>query len=171
MGAMSDPTDAGRDAVRTPDPRMISLRVAPPVGGTRRHLQTHAQPPAPEFSSTGRLPVVEPSEVPGDAGVRPFVMTHGRTAPVDERLRVETQVVATRRAESVVLDFECRRIVELCASPLSVAEIGAALGLPLMVARVLVADLASVGAVAVHEQEAAVTRALLERILERVHAL
>ena len=167
---MSDPTDAG-DAVRTPDPRMISLRVAPPVGGTRRHLPPHAQPRAGESWSTDRLPVVDVSEVPGDAGVRPFVMTNGRTAPVDERLRVETQVVATPQAEGFVLDFECRRIVDLCASPLSVAEIGAALGLPLMVARVLVADLASVGAVAVHEQEAPVTRALLERILERVHAL
>lgn len=167
---MTGPTDAG-DAVRTPDPRMISLRVAPPVGGARRHLPTPAQERAQPPSSADRVHVVDHPDVPGDAGVRPFIMTNGRTAPVDERLRVETQVVATSQAEGFVLDFECRRIVDLCATPVSVAEIGAALGLPLMVARVLVADLASVGAVAVHEQDAPVSRALLERILERVHAL
>jgi uncharacterized hydantoinase/oxoprolinase family protein len=79
--------------------------------------------------------------------------------------------VATPQAGGFVLDFECRRIVDLCATPLSVAEIAAALELPIVVARVLVADLASVGAVTVHEQDQQVSRALLERILERVHAL
>jgi hypothetical protein len=39
------------------------------------------------------------------------------------------------------------------------------------VVRVLVADLAAVGAVAVQEETGAVSRAAIERILERVHAL
>ena len=80
-------------------------------------------------------------------------------------------MVATPQAGGFLLDFESKQIVDVCRSPLSVAEIGAALELPLAVARVLVADLVSVGAVAVQEQDAPVSRALLERILERVHAL
>ena len=185
---MTGPTDAD-DAVRTPDPRMIALRTAPPVANAHRHLPPQVQPqaePAPS-APPGRHSVIgggavgggvtgrdavdrDGADDPSDAGVRPFVITHGRTAPVDERLRIETQVVAAPQAEGYVLDFECRRIVDLCAAPLSVAEIAAALALPIAVARVLVADLASVGALAVHAQEP-VSHALLERVLERVHAL
>ena len=167
---MSDAPDP--DAIRIPDPRMIAMRVAPPARGVlRQHAPLREQ--ASEPRSSDASPIVErgDADLPGDAGVRPFVVTNGRTAPVDERLRIETQVVATRDADGFVLDFECKRIVELCRTPLSVAEIGAALELPLIVARVLVADLAAIGAVAVQEQEASVSRELLERILERVHAL
>ncbi len=168
---MSGPTDGGSDAFRAPDPRMISLRVAPPVAGVLRHLPPQVQPPHPQAGDRSAAAEQNDLDPSGDAGVRPFVVTNGRTAPVDERLRLETQVVATRQAEGFILDFECRRIVHLCATPMSVAEIGAALDLPLIVARVLVADLASIGAVTVQEQEVPVSRALLERILEGVHAL
>jgi hypothetical protein len=150
---------------------MISLRVAPPVAGVLRHLPPQVQPPHPQAGDRSAAAEQNDLDPSGDAGVRPFVVTNGRTAPVDERLRLETQVVATRQAEGFILDFECRRIVHLCATPMSVAEIGAALDLPLIVARVLVADLASIGAVTVQEQEVPVSRALLERILEGVHAL
>lgn len=164
---MTGRTDPGQDAIRPPDPRMISFRAPPSVERLRRH----AQPP--EGRPTGVPPVLMTGDAgtSGDAGVRPFVVTGGRTEPVDERLRIETQVVATPRAASCVLDFECRRIVDLCPVPLSVAEIAAALDLPLIVARVLVADLAAIGAVAVQEQGAPVSRAMLERILEGVRAL
>ena len=116
-------------------------------------------------------PPRDPADTSGDAGVRPFVVTGGRTEPVDDRLRIETQVVTTAYAEVAALDFERRRIVELCRAPLSVAEIGAILDLPLGVARVLVAELATGGYVAVHESTAPVARSTIERILERVHAL
>ncbi len=172
---MSGPTDAGSAGFRAPDPRMISLRVPPPVAGTLRHLpphvQPHVQPSRPRAAARSSAAEQDDLGPSGDAGVRPFVVTNGRTAPVDERLRIETQVAATPQAEGFVLDFEAGRIVDLCATPLSVAEIAAALELPIVVARVLVADLASIGAVAVHEQDQQVSRALLERILERVHAL
>ena len=170
---MTGPPDADPDAVRTPDPRMIAFRTAPPVEAARRNLPPNVQAPSRPAPSVGRPPVVERDALaaPGDAGVRPFVITNGRTAPVDERLRIETQVVATPQTESYVLDFECRRIVDLCAAPLSVAEIAATLQLPIAVARVLVADLASIGVMTVHAQDEPVSRVLLERILERVHAL
>ena len=172
---MSQPTGGGSDAVRPPDPRMISFRSPPPVGGVRRHLPPQASPRARAAGPPSPRSPVVPDQgdlgSAGDAGVRPFVVTNGRTRPVDERLRLETQVVATRQADGFVLDVECRRIVDLCATPMSVAEIGGVLDLPLMVARVLVADLAEIGAVTVQEQEPSMSRELLERILERVHAL
>lgn len=164
---MTGRSDPGSDAIRPPDPRMISLRVQPPVSAQR----PHAQPPGGRPPDGPYLPVTGDAGGSGDAGVRPFVVTGGRTAPVDERLRIESQVIATLLAATCVLDFECRRIVDLCSAPLSVAEIAAALDLPLIVARVLVADLAAVGAVAVQEQDASVSRAVLERILEGVRAL
>lgn len=146
---------------------MISLRLASSAdAGAWRH----AQPPA-------ALPAAAPSRArrdggtAGDAGVRPFVVTGGRTTPVDERLRMETQVVATSLAGACVLNVECRRIVALCTAPLAVAEIAANLDLPLIVARVLVSDLAAIGAVAVQDQNAWVSRSVLERIREGVHAL
>ena len=153
---------------------MISFRMPPPTGGVRRRPLPHVPAPArPVGAPTPARPAVGPDDPgdAGDAGVRPFVVTNGRTRPVDERLRLETQVVATPQADGFVLDAECRRIVDLCAAPMSVAEIGGVLDLPLIVARVLVADLAQIGAVTVQEQEPSMTRELLERILERVHAL
>lgn len=150
---------ANPDAVRPPDPRMISFRSPPPLDGSWRPAYRSVQPP------------VDSAGVAGDAGVRPFVMTGGRTAPVDHRLRIETQVVATPNANTAALSFERHQIIELCRNPLAVAEIGAALGLPLGVARVLVADLAVHGLVTVHQPTTSVSRTTIERILERVHAL
>src|SRR5690348_10256655 len=77
----------------------------------------------------------------GDMLVRPFIVTGGRTRPVDERLRMETLVSAAPAALSAPLGFERRRIVELCQQPRSVAEVAAGLGVPVGVARVLIADL------------------------------
>jgi hypothetical protein len=153
---VSGPSDGGNDAVRPPDPRMISFLPTPPQD------QQWRRPENPSHDSV---------EMSGDAGVRPFVVTGGRTAPVDDRLRIETQVITTAHADPRVLEFERRRIVELCGSPLSVAEIGAVLNLPLGVARVLVAELAAHGYVSVHESTAPIARSTIERILERVHAL
>ena len=48
------------------------------------------------------------------------------------------------------LQMESRAIVELCARPKSLAEVGAALQVPVGVARVLVGDLANGGYLEVH---------------------
>ena len=53
------------------------------------------------------------------------------------------------------LQMESRAIVELCARPRSLAEVGAALGVPVGVARVLVGDLANGGYLEVHLPRAA----------------
>ena len=113
-----------------------------------------------------------PSPAPDDDQtlVRPYLVTGGRTRPVRDGLRVETLVHAAPAALHAPLKFEQRRIVELCQAPRSIAEIATALGTPLGVARVVVADLVAAGVVAVHESTD-VTIEMLERIIERVRDL
>ncbi|MFE4654261.1 DUF742 domain-containing protein [Streptomyces sp. NPDC056707] len=87
--------------------------------------------------------------------LRPFLLTSGRARVPDESIGLETQVVATQSGlrERQALRFERRDIVELCAVPLSVAEISARLSLHLGVVRVLVADLAAEDLLHVHVVE------------------
>jgi hypothetical protein len=83
--------------------------------------------------------------------LRPFVLTDGRTEPVDGTLEIEAQVMTTALGSEALagLTFEHRDIVRLCAAPMSVAEVAARLKLHIGVARVLVADLAEQGHVRV----------------------
>ena len=107
--------------------------------------------------------------------VRPYVLTQGRTHAPDATFALEAQVRAliplTRLDRSA--SPEARRIVELCQSPVSVAEIAARLMIPLGVGRVLVGDLVAVGAVAcdLGVPDAANDVALLERLLNGIRAL
>jgi Protein of unknown function (DUF742) len=82
--------------------------------------------------------------------VRPYLLTAGRAQPIDQSLEIEAQVVANHPAAAAAqLAFERRDIVALCREPKSVAEVASILGLHIGVARVLVADLAELGYVAV----------------------
>jgi len=109
-------------------------------------------------------------KIPPDSFVRPFILTGGRTQPLQDGLRVETLVHAQPGTLFAPLQFERRRIVELCQTPHSIAEIASALQVPLGVARVLVADLATSRLVSVHQQ-AETPIQLIERVLDRVRAL
>lgn len=63
--------------------------------------------------------------------------------------------------------------MELAARPVSVAEVGAALGVPVGVARVVVSDLVDAGDLAVHlppSGEDGPSPAVLERLLEGLRA-
>jgi hypothetical protein len=144
---------------RLPDPRMI-----PPM---RAQAQPSAQQPGP-----ARDGEQDPSDAAlADAAlVRPFLVTGGRTRPLKDGLRIETMVSALPAALSAPLRFELRRIVELCQSPRSVAEVAVRLEVPLGVARVLVADLVSSGYVTCTES-AEIPIDVIERIRDRVRAL
>lgn len=83
----------------------------------------------------------------GDNVVPAYALTQGRTRPVGRELALESLVTATeygRRNESA-LQLESHAIVMMTTRPVSVAEIGAALHVPIGVARVLVSDLADAG--------------------------
>ncbi|MFI7024605.1 DUF742 domain-containing protein [Micromonospora sp. NPDC049900] len=138
---------------RLPDPRMIPYWTAAPA----------SDGPAPE------PPPAAPE--PSDAeAVRPFLLTGGRTRPVQDGLRVETLLSAQPAALSAPLRFEARRIVELCQRPITVADLAVALRVPLGVARVLVADLLSEGYLR-REEQGELSVAMIERIRDRVRAL
>jgi len=109
--------------------------------------------------------------------IRPFAMTGGRTRPRYE-LAIEALVSASvDPARLATLLPEHQRICSLCTEVKSVAEVSALLNLPLGVARILVADLAEAGLVAIHQPAAGgesgnqpdVT--LLERVLSGLRKL
>ncbi|MBG0565532.1 DUF742 domain-containing protein [Actinoplanes aureus] len=106
-----------------------------------------------------------------DPVVRPFMLTGGRTQPLQDGLRIETQLMAVPAALSAPLRFESRRIVELCQSPRSIADLAVALAAPLGVVRVIVADLITQGLVRVRNAPDTLSTALIERIRDRVRAL
>ncbi len=102
--------------------------------------------------------------------VRPFVMTGGRVHASDQ-LRVET-MVQTAPNDPGDAAFEAGRILELCREPHSVAEIAAALDVPLGVARVLVGDLVQADRLIVHHNDPVdIELSVLTRMIERVRSL
>lgn len=102
--------------------------------------------------------------------VRPYLVTGGRTRPIQDGLRVEALVLAAPATLHAPLKFERRRVAELCQTPRSVAEIAAALEVPLGVARVLIADMATEGIVSVRDSPPA-TSSIVERIRDHVRTL
>ena len=90
---------------------------------------------------------------PGDAeelSVRPYTITHGRTAPARDDLTLITLVTTVEpeplgRAGSRGLQPEHRAILWQCRTPSAVAEIAAALDLPVSVAKILIDDLVVLG--------------------------
>jgi Protein of unknown function (DUF742) len=87
-----------------------------------------------------------------DRVVPVYAVTGGRTRAAGQELPLEAVVTATGRSftSGPSLQMESRAIVEMCARPKSLAEIGAALQVPVGVARVLVGDLANGGYLDVH---------------------
>jgi hypothetical protein len=87
-----------------------------------------------------------------DRVVPVYAFTRGRTRAAGQDLPLEAVVTATGRSSTAgaSLQMESRAIVEMCARPKSLAEIGAALRVPVGVARVLVGDLANGGYLEVH---------------------
>ncbi|WP_078963175.1 DUF742 domain-containing protein [Streptomyces sp. XY533] len=102
--------------------------------------------------------------------VRPYAMTGGRTRP---RYQLAIEALVSTTADPMHLSGllpEHQRICTLCREVKSVAEVSALLSMPLGVARILVADLAEAGMVAIHQPgngEAGGTPdvTLLERVL------
>ena len=112
----------------------------------------------------------------GGRVVPAYALTRGRTRSAGPDLPLEALLTATEYGQRRFwgLQAEWRTIVDLCAEPLSVAEIAAYLRIPLGVARVLVGDLASSGYLAVHLPHGAADdrpgAAILERLLDGLRA-
>jgi hypothetical protein len=119
---------------------------------------------------------LEGSEDDGDLTgrlIRPYAMTGGRTI-ADSDISLEAQIQASTRASQHLgaYRWEAAKVVELVQSPMALIEIAARLEIPIGVARVLVADLVSDGAVVLHVPEKTQSFAsLLERVLDGVRNL
>ncbi|MEV6011239.1 DUF742 domain-containing protein [Streptomyces sp. NPDC051976] len=141
--------------------------------------------PEPQFRQP-RIQAYEPPQAPRGGNrkpptpsglVRPYAMTGGRTRP-RYQLAIEALVSTTADPERLRGQLpEHQRICLLCREIKSVAEISALLTIPLGVVRILVADLAEAGLVAIHQPggdessggQPAVT--LLERVLSGLRKL
>jgi hypothetical protein len=119
---------------------------------------------------------------PTGALVRPYAVTRGRTRPrLDIALEALIETSARGRAANTrpgaTHGQEQQYISTLCDGRLqSLAEIAARMQLPLGVARVIVADMATDGLVAIHEpasldENDAVGTELLERVLSGLRRL
>jgi hypothetical protein len=148
------------DAPRLPDPRMIP--VAQPTSWFGSNALTEPE----------QLEAPAAQEEHEDDGVfvRPFIVTRGRTRPLHDGLRIETLVRALPAALSAPLQFEQRQIVELAQRPVSLAEVAARIGVPLGVARVLIADLYTGKYISLH-QPTELPVHVIERIRDLVRAL
>lgn len=105
-----------------------------------------------------------------ELSVRPFLLTGGRTRPARDDLRVESLIQSQNGVAAATLRFEARTIYDLCRRTSSIADIAAALRVPLGVTRILVSDLIATGYVAL-VQDQALSVGMLERIRDRVRAL
>lgn len=122
--------------------------------------------------------MAHPDETPSSL-VRPYAVTRGRTRPRLE-IALESLVETTIRGRASAAQQTGRehdRIASLCDGRLqSLAEVAARVGLPLGVARVLIADMAADGLVSIHEpallnNDDAVGTDLLERVLSGLRRL
>ncbi|WP_216897672.1 DUF742 domain-containing protein [Nocardia alni] len=78
--------------------------------------------------------------------VRPYARTGGRTAGSARSLDMLTTVVVSPAAPMLRrIELEYGQIVELCRRPHAVAEVSAALRMPLVVTKVLIGDLITDG--------------------------
>jgi hypothetical protein len=114
----------------------------------------------------------------GDDRVVPvYAFTRGRTRSAGRDLPLEAVVTAAKAStrRPALLQSESLAIVTMCSRPLSLAEIGAALRVPVGVARVLVGDLVNAGYLVAHLPQHAThdsgpTQAILGRLLDGLRA-
>jgi hypothetical protein len=106
-----------------------------------------------------------------------YALTQGRTRPAGHELTLETVVTSTELGSryEITLQMEWQAIVSLATRPISVAEIGAALHVPIGVARVLVSELAEAGYLTVSlpvpvDENGRPGREILERLLDGLRA-
>ena len=118
-------------------------------------------------------------EEPTGALVRPYAVTRGRTRPrVDVAMEALVETTDRGRQYITLIGREQQMIASLCDGNLqSLAEISARMRMALGVAKVLVADMAAEGLLAVYEPTSlensndAVGTELLERVLSGLRRL
>jgi len=108
--------------------------------------------------------------------VRPYMLTRGRTSSSLGVFALHSPILALITTDQLGRNAtpEDRKIIELCQTPTSVAEVSARMSTPVGVLRVLVGDLVDARLVTVREVENRADHrdvGLLERLLEGIRAL
>jgi uncharacterized protein DUF742 len=108
--------------------------------------------------------------------VRPYMLTRGRTSSSLGVFELHAPVLSLITPEQLGRNAtpEDRRIIELCQTPMSVAELSARMSAPVGVVRVLVGDLVVARMVHVRQTEDRAEHRdvrLLERLLEGIRAI
>ena len=108
--------------------------------------------------------------------VRPYMLTRGRTSSSLGVFELHAPALALITPEQLGRGAtpEDRRIVELCQTPMSVAELSARIGMPVGVLRVLVGDLVVAHMLHVRQSDDQAEHRdvrLLERLLEGIRAI
>jgi hypothetical protein len=108
-----------------------------------------------------------------DPGLRPYMLTGGRTSPAGLEIEAQVETTEAGRGSVARLSFERRDIVLLCRAPVAVAEVAAQLNLHLGVVRVLVADLVGEGYLMARRPEAGLERSvpIIERVIRGLQAI
>jgi hypothetical protein len=115
-------------------------------------------------------------DLPRRTVVRPYMLTGGRTSSSLGVFELHAPVLALIATEQLGRSAtpEARRIVELCQTPMSVAELSARLSAPVGVVRVLVGDLVDARMIQVRQTEDRSEHRdvrLLERLLEGIRGI
>lgn len=107
--------------------------------------------------------------------VRPYALTRGRTRSERANLTLETLILSNASGAAALPELppERRRVIQLCAEAISVAELSALLNVPIGVARVLASDMHADGYLDAHEPmpEGTDLAAVLERVLDGLRVL
>ncbi|GAA2066061.1 MULTISPECIES: DUF742 domain-containing protein [Streptomyces] len=123
-----------------------------PSGGHRRTApEQRAEAAPPQRQPQPEQPRRRSFDSEPQPLVRPYAMTGGRTRP---RYQLAIEALVSTSADPAQLGGqlpEHQRICQLCYEVKSVAEVSALLSIPLGVTRILVADLAEAGLVAIHQ--------------------
>lgn len=179
QAALTPPTDQGDrvTSVVSPPGRSSSLITAPGGLFDAGVAADSGYPDYPDYRRAAE-PELHPAEE--TAIVRPYALTGGRTKS-NYALELETLVSTKDNATgglspAVTEQIESFSIMEECRTPRSVAEIAAALRVPLGVARVLISDAADAGLVNVHKtisgsDGAEAHLVLMERVLSGLRRL
>jgi len=117
-----------------------------------------------------------PIELARRTVVRPYMLTRGRTSSSLGVFALHSPILALITTDQLGRNAtpEDRKIIELCQTPTSVAEVSARISTPVGVLRVLVGDLVDARMVTVREVENRADHrdvGLLERLLEGIRAL
>jgi len=128
-----------------------------------------------QFGLDGSADVV-PIELARRTVVRPYMLTRGRTSSSLGVFALHAPLLALITTDQLGRNAtpEDRKIIELCQTPTSVAEVSARMSTPVGVLRVLVGDLVDARMVTVREVEDRADHRdvrLLERLLEGIRGL